>query len=77
MVDDGAAIWVGSGSGLIRWDKASGTYSRISTADGLPHRRVFSGAIDGMGNRWFGGDAGLSRLADSGERLTSGRCLPL
>ncbi len=67
LVDDGETMWVGSGSGLIRWDKTSGTYTRISTADGLPHRRVYSGAVDGAGNRWFGGDAGLSKLAKSGE----------
>ncbi len=67
LIDDGEAIWVGSGSGLIRWDKESGTTTRISTAEGLPHRRVFSTALDGEGNRWFGGDAGLSKLAKNGE----------
>lgn len=67
LIDDGEAIWVGSGSGLVRWDKGRGTYTRISTAEGLPQRRVFSAALDGEGNRWFGGDAGLSKLAANGE----------
>ncbi|NCF65791.1 MAG: hypothetical protein GWP61_07445 [Chloroflexi bacterium] len=62
LVDDGTAIWVGTGSGLLRWDKATATHTRISTADGLPHREVLAGAVDSTGNRWFGGDGGLSRL---------------
>lgn len=66
LVDDGEAIWIGTGSGLIRWDKAMATYTRISTVEGLPHRRVFAAAVDGEGNRWFGGDGGLSRLAKDG-----------
>ena len=30
--------------------------------DGLPHTVVLAVAVDGAGNRWFGGDGGLSRL---------------
>lgn len=67
LAEDGEAIWLGTASGLIRWDKESRTYTRVSTADGLPQRDVWAIAVDGQGNRWFGGDGGLSRLDASGE----------
>lgn len=63
LIDDGAILWIGSGSGLIRYQKESGQHTRYATPDGFPHRRVFSGTVDSAGNRWFGGDGGLSRLA--------------
>ena len=62
LADDGDSIWIGTASGLIRWHKDDGSYTRISTADGLPHQDVLAAAVDGQGNRWFGGDGGLSRL---------------
>ncbi len=37
--------------------------------DGLPHTAVLAVAVDAAGNRWFGGDGGLSRL-DPGEHWT-------
>jgi hypothetical protein len=69
LLDDAETIWVGTGSGLLRWDKTTATHTRISTAEGLPHREVLAGAVDGVGNRWFGGDSGLSRL-DKDENWT-------
>ncbi len=69
LLDDEENMWVGTGSGLVRWDKATATHTRISTVDGLPHREVLAGAVDSAGNRWFGGDGGLSRL-DKDENWT-------
>lgn len=66
LLDDGELLWIGTGSGLVRYEKAKDASTRFSTADGLPHQRVFAGAVDGEGNRWFGGDGGLSRLDASG-----------
>jgi hypothetical protein len=67
LVEDGETLWIGSGSGLIAWHKGDGTHTRISTVEGLPHRQVYSGAVDTEGNRWFGGDAGLSKLSSGGD----------
>jgi ligand-binding sensor domain-containing protein len=69
LADDGDSIWLGAASGLIRWNKAAATYTRYGTADDLPHRDVLAAAVDGLGNRWFGGDGGLSRL-DTAEKWT-------
>jgi ligand-binding sensor domain-containing protein len=69
MADDGDSIWIGTASGLIRWNKFDSSYTRYSTADGLPHRDVLAVAVDGQGNRWFGGDGWLSRL-DPAEKWT-------
>jgi len=69
LADDGASIWLGTASGLIRWNKAAATYSRYAASDGLPHRDVLATAVDGLGNRWFAGDGGLSRL-DTAEKWT-------
>jgi hypothetical protein len=69
LADDGAFIWIGGTGGIVRWDKQQRTYQRYSAVDGLPHTAVLAVAVDGVGNRWFGGDRGLSRL-DAEEHWT-------
>jgi streptogramin lyase len=62
LADDGAYIWIGATGGVVRWDKQQHSYRRYSAVDGLPHTAVLAVAVDAAGNRWFGGDRGLSRL---------------
>lgn len=62
LAEDATALWIGAVGGVIRWDKGSGTYRRYTPIDGLPHHHVYAVAVDSAGNRWFGGDGGLSRL---------------
>lgn len=62
LADDGAALWIGGGQGVLRWEKATGATRRYATPEGLPSRSVYAVAVDAAGNRWFGGDGGLSRL---------------
>jgi hypothetical protein len=69
LADDGASIWIGGTGSIVRWDKQKGTYRRYSAVDGLPHTTVLAIAVDASGNRWFGGDRGLSRL-DAEENWT-------
>jgi hypothetical protein len=69
LADDGAFIWIGGAGGILRWDKQQHSYLRYSGLDGLPHTVVLAAAVDGAGNRWFGGDGGLSRL-DAEESWT-------
>ena len=67
LADDGQAIWIGASGGVVRYDKATGAYRRYTMLDGLPHTRVLAVAVAGAGNRWFGGDGGLSRLSQDGR----------
>jgi ligand-binding sensor domain-containing protein len=62
LADDGQALWIGGAGSIVRWDKSSKTYQRYTAVDGLPHQNVYAVAVDTVGNRWFGGDGGLSRL---------------
>lgn len=73
LAEDGEALWIGAASSIVRWDKASKTQQRFTGVDGLPHQPVDAVAIDAAGNRWFGGDGGLSRLAtdDSWTHFTT------
>jgi len=69
LADDGQSIWIGTAMGLLRWDKTAGRYERVSYFEGFPQVTVYAAAVDASGNRWFGGDGGLSRL-DPGGRWT-------
>lgn len=69
LVYDGESLWIGGGGGVIRWQQATQSYRRYSTVDGLPQQVVYAAAVDAAGNRWFGGDGGLSRF-DTQERWT-------
>jgi streptogramin lyase len=75
LANDGAAIWIGAVGSALRYDKQTQTYRRYTAMDGLPHTAVLTIAVDADGNRWFGGDAGLSRL-DPGENWTHVRQSP-
>jgi hypothetical protein len=65
LADDGEAIWIGTSVGVIRWDKASGTYRRYTPHEGLL-QQIYAVAVDGAGNRWFGGEGGLVKLDAAG-----------
>jgi len=67
LVDDGAFIWIGTAMGALRWNKATRTFQRYTQFEGFPSTHVYAVAVDGAGNRWFGGDGGLSLLDAGGE----------
>lgn len=69
LADDGPLLWIGASGGVIRWEKSTQSYHRYTAVDGLPHTVVWAVVVDGAGNRWFGGDGGLSRL-DTQEQWT-------
>ena len=66
LADDGQALWIGNAMGVLRWDKATGDVDRYTAIDGLPSTHVYAVAVDRAGNRWFGGNGGLSRLDAEG-----------
>lgn len=55
--------------GIVRWNQATHTHQRFSQFDGLPSSEIYAVAVDPDGNRWFGGNNGLSRL-DASSRWT-------
>ena len=67
LADDGTSIWIGTAQGIVRWDKASNSYERITRFEGFPSTHVYAVAVDEAGNRWFGGDGGLSQLDVDGR----------
>ena len=69
LAEDGESLWIGATGGAVRWNRVLRSYRRYTAVDGLPHTAVLAIAVDAAGNRWFGGDAGLSRL-DPGEVWT-------
>lgn len=54
------AIWVGTGSGLQKWDVAKGTMVRATVANGLPADKIAALAGDGRGGVWVMTAAGLA-----------------
>lgn len=66
LVQEGDYLWIGTGGGVLHWHIPTQTQTRYTVIDGLPSHRIFAVAIDSMGNRWFGGDGGLSRLDAGG-----------
>ena len=69
LLDDGHDnLWVGGDSGLYEFDERSFGASRplhLTTANGLPDDRVYSGLRDTEGDLWLGiGAGGLCKLAD-------------
>lgn len=62
IVGDGAGgVWFGSfGNGLAHLS-ASGTWSYLTAADGLPDNRVMDLALDPDGSLWIATDAGVIR----------------
>jgi ligand-binding sensor domain-containing protein len=55
-------LWVGSESGLVRWDLASGSYTRFGQADGLVSAYVTDLLVDDQGTLWVATDSGVNRF---------------
>ena len=69
LLDDGYNnLWLGGDSGLYEFDERSFGESRplhLTTANGLPDNRVYSGLRDTEGDLWLGiGAGGLCKLSD-------------
>ena len=61
-VDQSGTIWVGTPSGLDRFDAATGTFRTYNDHDGLPDNNVIAILEAGAGELWIGTSYGLSRF---------------
>jgi diguanylate cyclase (GGDEF)-like protein len=79
MVEDpSGGLWLGTaGSGLVYWDRASGTTRRYRHADGradsLSDDSVTSLGKDSSGSLWIGTERGLDRLECAPGDASSGK----
>ena len=55
-------LWLAATGGIIRRQRTTGEQQWYTRLDGLPHYAVYTVVLDDGGNRWFGGDGGLSWL---------------
>jgi len=55
-------LWLGTGSGLSRFDPSTESFRHYSERDGLPGSVVYGIAEDAEGRLWLGTNRGLSRL---------------
>ena len=70
--DTGGVLWLGSaGSGLLRYNPASGEMQSYSTAAGLPNETVYGILPDGSGSLWMSTNKGLSRFNPAEEHFTN------
>jgi signal transduction histidine kinase/ligand-binding sensor domain-containing protein/DNA-binding response OmpR family regulator len=65
----GRILWLGThGGGLNRFDMKTGTFTHITTKDGLPNNVVYGILPDDQGRLWMSTNKGLSRFdPQSGE----------
>jgi signal transduction histidine kinase/ligand-binding sensor domain-containing protein len=73
LLPDADGVWVGTlGGGLLRFE--NGTFSRITTQQGLPDNSITQLLDDGDGNLWAGTYAGLFRASKKDlKNLAAGR----
>jgi ligand-binding sensor domain-containing protein len=55
-------LWVGSESGLVRWNLVDGSHTRFGQADGLASEYITALLVDGDGILWVATDEGISRF---------------
>jgi len=64
-------IWVGTGSGLNRFNKKNNTFDYYSIDDGLPNGTIYELIQDKNGNLWMSTNRGLAFFDVSKKRFTA------
>ena len=57
--DEDGSYWLATGSGLIHWNKAAGTYRAFTTAEGLSNDVIYAVYPDRHNRLWLPSDYGL------------------
>lgn len=63
-VDHRGNVWIGTQSGLNKYDLKRGSISSINKTDGLANDWIFNIAIDSKNRAWVTTGSGLSRISD-------------
>lgn len=63
-------LYIGTGNGLTIYDIAGNTFSRLTSAGGLPSNNVLCVAAAPDGTLWVGTDAGVYTIAPGGATAT-------
>jgi ligand-binding sensor domain-containing protein len=69
LARQGDTLWMGSTSGLVRWDLTDGSYARLGTEDGLASSYINDLLVSDDGALWIATDAGINRYG--GEAMTT------
>ena len=62
LEDRQGILWLGTGSGLDRFDPASQTFRNYSERNGLPNNFIYGIEEDGAGKLWLSSNRGLCRF---------------
>jgi ligand-binding sensor domain-containing protein/DNA-binding CsgD family transcriptional regulator len=62
LEDRQGMLWLGTGSGLDRFDPAGQTFSNYSERNGLPNNFIYGIEEDGAGKLWLSSNRGLCRF---------------
>ena len=60
--DKHGILWVGTNSGLDRFDSSAGTFSRFGIEQGLPNEVIYGVLPDHTGNLWLSTNLGICRF---------------
>ena len=71
LEDKKGNIWIGTKSGLNRFDPQTGRFTVYSTRDGLPDDHVLGILEDGKGNLWISTNQGLARFDPQTKAITN------
>ena len=78
-LDKRELLWIGTGNGLLIYDRTTQSLSRLTTHNGLSHPRIRGIAEDHNGNLWVTTDKGITHIVavdDPARQDLQFRCYP-
>lgn len=69
--DSHRQIWIGTESGLARWNPALGNFTNFTTANGLPGNLVYAILEDERGDFWISTSKGLANFSPAAQKVTA------
>ncbi|MCX7954025.1 MAG: SpoIIE family protein phosphatase [Bacteroidales bacterium] len=64
-------LWIGTASGLNKYNKKTGVFEYITTADGLPNGTIYEVIQDTKGYIWMSTNRGLARYDPLSKKISS------
>jgi len=65
--DESGYLWIGTETGLNKFDRSTETFKRYRTKDGLSSNLIFGIVEDNHGNLWLGTNKGISKFSPETE----------